>query len=175
VGSQNLSTSPIKIKKSKWFLYAITLLIIIATIIVELYLLLYVLNPPSKSNTLNTIVKLNLPNPEVISEKAQYWLQIGSFAIGVSGGGGGGITKVYHNVIVDATVRNNGGEGWVKIVAEVWCGKYEKQEQKIYMKAGETQNIRFTFSFVFDATDATSYINAVNIQCPNYKVSATSA
>jgi len=113
--TQSPSTPPVKVKESRWPLYTAVILAVIALILIGVY----ALNLPSK---------LNPPRPEIISMNSHE-----------------GFVGLNYVIYVDATIRNNGGEGWVKVIAELWCGGYEKQEQKIYMKAGETQNIRFTF------------------------------
>jgi hypothetical protein len=58
-------------------------------------------------------------------------------------GGFEGLNYVYY---VDVTVKNNGEEGYVSVFAELKAtGKYEKQEQILYMYKGQSQNVRFTF------------------------------
>jgi len=115
--TQSPSTPPVKVKESRWPLYTAVILAVIALILIGVY----ALNLPSK---------LNPPRPEIISMNSHEELA--------------GLNYVV--IYVDATIRNNGGEGWVKVIAELWCGGYEKQEQKIYMKAGESRNIRFAFN-----------------------------
>jgi len=58
-------------------------------------------------------------------------------------GGFEGFNYVYY---VDVTVKNNGEEGYVSVFAEIRAtGKYEKQEQILYMYKGQSQNVRFRF------------------------------
>jgi hypothetical protein len=126
------STPPGKVKESRWPLYTTVILAVIALILIGVY----VLNLPSK---------LNPPRPEIISMNSH-----------------DGFIGLNYVIYVDATVRNNGGEGWVKVIAELWCGGYEKQEQEIYMKAGETRNIQFTFDVrLFQCFSYQYRVNAV--------------
>ncbi|MDI6691381.1 MAG: hypothetical protein QME50_05885 [Candidatus Bathyarchaeota archaeon] len=51
---------------------------------------------------------------------------------------------------VEVTVRNNGGDGWIKVFAEIsGAGKYEKQEQRVYQKNGESKDLTFVFDISF--------------------------
>jgi flagellar basal body-associated protein FliL len=51
---------------------------------------------------------------------------------------------------VDVTVKNNGEEGYIKVYAEInGAGKYEKQEQLLYLGKGQSQNLKFTFDISF--------------------------
>jgi hypothetical protein len=60
--------------------------------------------------------------------------------------GYGGFEGFNYVFYVDVTVKNNGGEGYVSVFAEIRAtGKYEKQEQILYMYKGQSQNVRFTF------------------------------
>jgi len=60
--------------------------------------------------------------------------------------GYGGFEGLNYVCYVDLTVKNNGEEGYVSVFAELRAtGKYEKQEQILYMYKGQSQNVRFTF------------------------------
>lgn len=53
-------------------------------------------------------------------------------------------------LFVEVTVRNNGGDGWIKVFADIsGAGKYEKQEQRIYLRNGETRDLVFIFDISF--------------------------
>ena len=72
---------------------------------------------------------LNPPRPEVTMVQGYSSLQ--------------GLNIVF---IVDSTVKNNGGDGWVEVYAEIsGYGKYEKQDQRIYLPSGESKTLKFTF------------------------------
>jgi|GEM_PF-2542007 len=48
--------------------------------------------------------------------------------------------------IVDANVKNNGGDGYVKVYADIsGYGRYEKQDQRVYLVNGESRIVKFTF------------------------------
>lgn len=54
---------------------------------------------------------------------------------------------------VDVTVRNNGGEGWIKVFADVsGAGKYEKQDDRVYLGSGEAKDLTFVFDISFLGT-----------------------
>jgi cytochrome c oxidase assembly protein Cox11 len=49
--------------------------------------------------------------------------------------------------VVEATVKNNGREGYVVVYAEINCtSKFERQEQTVYLLSGETKDVMFTFN-----------------------------
>lgn len=52
-------------------------------------------------------------------------------------------------VYTDVRVVNEGGEGWVKVFSEIRGSMYEEQNQRIYMNAGETKELTFTFDVGF--------------------------
>ena len=52
--------------------------------------------------------------------------------------------------VVDVTVRNNGADGWIKVYAEIsGAGRYEKQDQRIYLANGKSKRLRFVFDISF--------------------------
>lgn len=64
--------------------------------------------------------------------------------------GYGGFQNLNYVFYVDVTVKNNGEEGNVIVYAEISdAGKYEKQEQLVYLSKGESKNLRFTFDISF--------------------------
>jgi len=76
---------------------------------------------------------LNRPNPEIILLD-----------------GHEGFQGVNYVAYVDVGVKNNGGDGWVTVYAEIeGAGKYEKKEQRIYMVSGETKQLQFVFDISF--------------------------
>jgi len=47
---------------------------------------------------------------------------------------------------VDVTVKNNGADGWIKVYAEIsGAGRYEKQEERIYLANGGSRSLQFVF------------------------------
>ena len=93
--------------------------IVIGVIITASLILLY--------STLSHIV--NRPKPEIISTYEYDGFQ--------------GFNYVCY---VEVTVKNNGGDGWIKVFAEIsGAGKYEKQNQRIHLASGESQHLTFTF------------------------------
>jgi len=49
-------------------------------------------------------------------------------------------------VYVDVGIKNHGGEGWVRVYAELrGGGRYEEKSSRIYMASGQTKQIRFVF------------------------------
>jgi len=57
-----------------------------------------------------------------------------------------GFQGLNYVVYVDVGVKNNGGDGWVTIYAELrGGGRYEEKNQKIYMASGETKQLQFVF------------------------------
>jgi len=82
---------------------------------------------------LNIPALLNPPKPEIISTY-----------------GYDGFQGLNYVIFVDVTVKNNGGEGWITVYAEIsGAGKYEKQQQRIYLSSGETQALHFVFDVSF--------------------------
>jgi hypothetical protein len=76
---------------------------------------------------------LNRPNPQIILLD-----------------GHDGFQGVNYVAYVDVSVKNNGGDGWVTVYAEIeGAGKYEKKEQRIYMASGETKQLQFVFDISF--------------------------
>ena len=44
------------------------------------------------------------------------------------------------------TVRNKGADGWIRVYAEIsGAGRYEKQDQRIYLASGESKTLQFVF------------------------------
>ena len=111
-------------KKSatKWIVIGI----VIGIVIVASFFLL--LNPLSSI--------LNPPRPEIVSKY-----------------GHDGFQGLNYVLFVEVTVRNNGGDGWIKVFADIsGAGKYEKQEQRIYLRNGETRDLDFIFDISFLGT-----------------------
>lgn len=76
---------------------------------------------------------LNRPKPEIVSTY-----------------GHEGFQELDYVCFVEVTVKNNGGDGWIKVFAEIsGAGKYEKQDQRIYLASGESQDLIFTFDISF--------------------------
>ncbi|MFX0203670.1 MAG: hypothetical protein ACFFCW_46825 [Candidatus Hodarchaeota archaeon] len=51
---------------------------------------------------------------------------------------------------VEATVRNQGGDGWIRVYAEIsGAGKYEKRDQRVYLRTGERATVTFVFDLSF--------------------------
>lgn len=71
---------------------------------------------------------VNRPNPEITLLDGHGGLQ--------------GFNYVYY---VDVKVTNHGGEGWIRIYAEINGPRYEEQNQRIYMDVGETKQLQFIF------------------------------
>jgi hypothetical protein len=72
---------------------------------------------------------LSLPRPEIVLTDGHDGLQ--------------GLNYVGY---VDVTVKNNGGSGWVTVHAELsGGGRFERQEQRVYVQAGKTENVQFVF------------------------------
>ena len=66
--------------------------------------------------------------------------------------GHGGLQGLNYIHYVDVKVTNQGGEGWVKVYAEINGPRYEEQNQRIYMDKGETKQLQFAFDIgIFDA------------------------
>jgi hypothetical protein len=60
--------------------------------------------------------------------------------------GYGGFQNLNYVFYVDVSVKNNGGEGYVIVYAEIsGAGKYEKQEQVVYLAKGQSKDLKFTF------------------------------
>lgn len=91
----------------------------------------------SISLLLDPLLKLvNAPRPEIVSEYGHDGLQ--------------GLNYV---LFVEVTVRNNGADGWVKVYADIsGAGKYEKQDQRLYLTNGETKDLNFVFDVNFLGT-----------------------
>ena len=57
-----------------------------------------------------------------------------------------GFQGLNYVVFVDVNVKNNGAEGWVTTYAELsGGGRYEEQNQRIYLASGETKQLQFVF------------------------------
>lgn len=111
-------------KKSatKWIVVGV----VIGIVIVASFILL--LNPLSRI--------LNPPRPEIVSKY-----------------GHDGFQGLNYVLYVEVTVRNNGGEGWIKVFADIsGAGKYEKQEQRVYLRTVETKDLNFVFDISFLGT-----------------------
>jgi hypothetical protein len=71
---------------------------------------------------------VNRPNPEITMVDGHGGLQ--------------GLNYVHY---VDVKVTNNGGEGWIRVYAEINGPRYEEQNQRIYMDEGDTEQLQFVF------------------------------
>ena len=61
-----------------------------------------------------------------------------------------GFQGLNYVAFVDVGVRNNGGEGWVTVYAELeGSGYYEELNQRVYLASGETKNLQFVFDISF--------------------------
>ncbi len=61
----------------------------------------------------------------------------------------GGYQGFDYFVFADVRVVNNGGEGWVKVFSQIQGSRYEEQNQRIYMNAGETKELTFPFDVTY--------------------------
>lgn len=117
-----MSEAEPKKSATKWIVIGI----VIGIVIVASFFLL--LNPLSSI--------LNPPRPEIVSKY-----------------GHDGFQGLNYVLFVEVTVRNNGGDGWIKVFADIsGAGKYEKQEQRIYLRNGETRDLDFIFDISFLGT-----------------------
>lgn len=79
---------------------------------------------------------INPPRPEIISKY-----------------GHDGFHGLNYVFFVDVTVRNNGGEGWIKVFADMeGAGRYEKKDVRIWLGSSETKKLTFTFDVSFLGT-----------------------
>ena len=79
---------------------------------------------------------VNRPRPEIVSKY-----------------GHDGFQGLDYVLFVEVTVRNSGGDGWIKVFSDVsGAGKYEKQEQRVYLRNGETKDLDFVFDISFLGT-----------------------
>jgi len=61
-----------------------------------------------------------------------------------------GFQGLNYVVYVDVRVTNQGGEGWIKVYAEVsGGGRYEELNQRVYIDSGETKQLQFVFDVGF--------------------------
>jgi predicted nucleic acid-binding Zn ribbon protein len=61
-----------------------------------------------------------------------------------------GFQGLNYVAFVDVGVRNNGGEGWVTVYAELeGSGYYEELNQRVHLASGETKNLQFVFDISF--------------------------
>ena len=61
-----------------------------------------------------------------------------------------GFQGLNYVVYVDVRVTNQGGEGWIKVYAEIrGGGRYEELNQRIYIDEGETKDLQFVFDVGF--------------------------
>ncbi len=64
-----------------------------------------------------------------------------------------GFQGLNYVMYVDVTVRNNGGNGWIVVYSDLDVGgRYEKQDERIYLNNGETKDLTFTFDVTFLGT-----------------------
>jgi len=61
-----------------------------------------------------------------------------------------GFQGLNYVIYVDVGVKNNGGDGWVIVYAELESGgRYEEQNKRIYMASGETKQLQFVYDVSF--------------------------
>lgn len=52
--------------------------------------------------------------------------------------------------VVNATVKNSGADGWVKVSARIYvAGRYMRQDQRIYLASSESKSLQFVFDISF--------------------------
>ncbi|MDH5779748.1 MAG: hypothetical protein OEZ29_04045 [Candidatus Bathyarchaeota archaeon] len=79
---------------------------------------------------------VNRPRPEITLLDGHGYMQ--------------GLNYLYR---VDVAVKNNGGGGWVTVHAEIsTTGRYEKQDQRVYLDAGESKSLQYVFDISFWGT-----------------------
>jgi len=116
--SQQTSTPSSSPTEKKPLGKGVIIIAVLAVVVVVLVLFTFVLIPI-----------INRPRPEITMVQGYSSLQ--------------GLNIVF---IVDSTVKNEGGAGWVKVYAEIsGYGRYEKQDQRIYLASGESETLKFTF------------------------------
>ena len=113
--------------------------------------------PPSNKGSKNTIVLAGITVVIVVSVLVLVFLFM--FQSGMVGNpfgpqpevlivsghvGAQGLNAVYY---VDVNVRNNGNAGYAIVYAEITgdAGKYEKQEQRVYIGTEDSRSLTFTF------------------------------
>lgn len=61
-----------------------------------------------------------------------------------------GFQGLNYVIYVDVGVKNHGGDGWVKVYAELRSGgRYEEQNKRIYMASGENKQLQFVYDVSF--------------------------
>lgn len=61
---------------------------------------------------------------------------------------------------VDVTVKNNGADGWNKVyVRIIVAGKYERQDQRIYLANGENKSLQFVFDISFWGATTSPFVS----------------
>ena len=61
-----------------------------------------------------------------------------------------GFQGLNYVVYVDVDVKNNGGDGWVTVYAELTGGgRYEEKNERIFLASGETKQLQFVFDVSF--------------------------
>jgi len=61
-----------------------------------------------------------------------------------------GFQGLNYVAFVDVGVRNNGGDGWVTVYAELrGSGYYGELNKRVYLASGETKNLQFVFDISF--------------------------
>ena len=64
-----------------------------------------------------------------------------------------GFQGLNYVVYVDVGVKNNGGEGWITVYAELnSAGRYEEKNQRIFIASGEAKQLQFVFDVSFWST-----------------------
>lgn len=104
----------------------------------------------SKANSLSSnssapSIAVVKPNPEIISIIAST----------------NGVQDAYC-VALDITIKNNGAEGTILVVANVaQAEKVEQSEMPVFIKSGQTQEIKMTFPLVWQGGDWTPSAKAL--------------
>ena len=82
-------------------------------------------------NSLSNII--NTPNPEITSSNKY-----------------GGFQGFYYVCYVNVTVRNNGGDGWIKVFAEIHGGiMIADKDERVHLARGESRQLTFAFDITF--------------------------
>lgn len=107
---------------SKWIVVAIVVGIVVAVFCIALYVSYFAVNPFVSS-----------PIPDIILLD-----------------GHDGFQGIDYVVYIDVGVKNNGGEGWVTVYAELdSAGRYEEKSSRIFLASGETKQLQFVYDVGF--------------------------
>lgn len=99
---------------------------------------IFALSSCSKTNSLSSnssapSIAIVKPNPDIVSVVAST----------------NGVQDAYY-VTLDITIKNNGAEGTILVIASVaQAEKVEQNEMPVFIKSGQTQEIKMTFPLVW--------------------------